>query len=227
MFDSLLMDILIKYGLTAYLLYCLLNKFKSVVRYPQDQLGSLNIFGSLFGGGEKRKSRKSQERISREQLSQERDLFGRNLDFQREQAGEGRRRYDQEFGEGTRRYTQGLSREDAQREAGRGVSDATFSEYMDLYSRPSESITQMQDLVNRQGTQAQQLADQATSTALAQGGVRGPQAALERSRQSGMNTQGMLDQLIQLQASDEERRRDAQGRLLGQRSLAGLGRSLA
>ena len=151
------------------------------------------MFG-MFGGGERRKSRRAQTRLGEERIGLDREMF----DFQRQQAQRGQEQGQQ-----------------------------SLREYMSLFEQPSQSLSGMQDLIQRQGTQAQGLADRQAQTRLAQGGVRGPAAALERQRQSGMLTQNLLDNLLGVQMQDENQRRAAQAKLLGERALAGQGRALS
>ena len=155
------------------------------------------MFG-MFGGGERRKSRRAQTRLGEERIGLDREMF----DFQRQQAQRGQ-------------------------EQGQRLGDESFREYMSLFEQPSQSLSGMQDLIQRQGTQAQGLADRQAQTRLAQGGVRGPAAALERQRQSGMLTQNLLDNLLGVQMQDENQRRAAQAKLVGERALLGQGRALS
>tara|TARA_R110002012_G_scaffold197079_1_gene365615 strand:- start:11487 stop:12050 length:564 start_codon:yes stop_codon:yes gene_type:complete len=174
------------------------------------------------------------DRQLRMQLEQQRDLFtqGQEEGARRydQDFGEGLRRYDQGFGEDTRRYDQGFG-EDVRRfglEQGRrqeslqrGLEQGQGLE--NLYSGALPELQGMEESIISQSTPGQEQARQATIAALARSGVRGPQAALEVSRQSGMMSNQMQDQLNAMKFQEAMDRRGNLGRFRSQRSLQGLG----
>lgn len=116
-----------------------------------------------------------------------------------------------------KQYADAQANRQRQRETGQQASQ----DYMQLFSQPSQYLTQMQNKIERGATKAQSLADAQAQTALAQSNVSGPQAALERSRQAGMMQQNSLDAMIQLFLENEMANKGAQGKLLGETAYIG------
>ena len=133
--------------------------------------------------------------------------------------GEDTRRYDQGFGEDVRRYDAGQTRLDDS--IGRGIEAG--NQMSSLLSSPAESLGAYEQAIIDQATPGQERAANATRSALARQGVRGPQAALEEARQSGMMQQGLQNRLAGTRFEEEMNRRSQLGQYLGNRSLQGLG----
>ena len=155
----------------------------------------------------------------------------------REALGEGARRYDQDFaestrrfGEDTRRYDQGFGEDVRRYDAGQTRLDESIgrgveagNQMSSLLSSPAESLGAYEQAIIDQATPGQERAANATRSALARQGVRGPQAALEEARQSGMMQQGLQNRLAGTRFEEEMNRRSQLGQYLGNKSLQGLG----
>ena len=164
-----------------------------------------------MGGGKGGGGGVSDKQIER-QLTSTEGLAARAL-------AEGARRYDQDFGESTRRFNISEGRLDES--IGRGVEAG--NQLSSLLSSPAESLGAYEQAIIDQATPGQQRAANATRSALARQGVRGPQAALEEARQSGMMQQGLQNRLAGTSFEEEMNRRNQLGQYLGNRSLQGLG----
>ena len=135
------------------------------------------------------------------------------------QMGEDTRRYDQNFGEGASRF--GLGQQRQEESIARGLDAGNQME--SLYGGALPELQGMEEAIIAQSTPGQEQARQATIASLAKQGVRGPQAALETSRQAGMMGQQMQNQLAQLRFQEGMDRRGRLGSFRGARSLQGLG----
>ena len=193
MLNELFYECLVRFGISALLLYMLFNSLLSVLLHGYEN--KVCFLAGILGSGERRKSRKAQTDISQRGL----DLQERGLDEQIKQ------------------YADAQANRQRQRETGQQASQ----DYMQLFSQPSEYLTQMQDKIERGATKAQSLADAQAQTALAQANVPGPLAALERSRQAGMMQQNSLDAMIKLFLENEMANKAAQGKLLGETAYIG------
>ena len=156
-------------------------------------------------------------------IDHERGLF-------REGQAEGSRRYDQDFAEGERRFGLqmgedtrrfGLGQQRQEESIARGLDAGNQME--SLYGGALPELQGMEEAIIAQSTPGQEQARQATIASLAKQGVRGPQAALETSRQAGMMGQQMQNQLAQLRFQEGMDRRGRLGSFRGARSLQGLG----
>ncbi len=145
------------------------------------------------------------DRQLRANLEQQKELFDLSQ-------AESARRFDQDFAEGRRRFDNSI-----QRGLEQGIN------FENLYSKPIPELAQLRESIVRGSTPGQERAEQATRTALAQAGVRGPVAALEQSRQSGLLTQEMQRQLDNLAFQEAMDRRTNLGQIRGRRTLQGLG----
>tara|TARA_R110002012_G_scaffold309907_1_gene517269 strand:- start:11119 stop:11652 length:534 start_codon:yes stop_codon:yes gene_type:complete len=156
-------------------------------------------------------------------IDHERDMFDRGQ-------AEGSRRYDQDFAEGARRFGLqmgedtrrfGLGQQRQEESIARGLESGNQME--SLYGGSLPELQGMEEAIIAQSTPGQEQARQATIASLAKQGVRGPQAALETSRQAGMMGQQMQNQLAQLRFQEAMDRRGRLGSFRGARSLQGLG----
>jgi len=163
-----------------------------------------------------RSDRELKQRMEERRMDLEKDLYDK-------QFGENVRRYDLEYGLGE----QERDRLRGVRGSGQELFDTSSSQYLQAYGAPLEELTELQEAIVRQATPGQERAMQATKTALAQQGVRGPQAALEQSRQAGRLSQNLQDALAQYALQDAQARRKERGRFLGEQALTGLERYLS
>ena len=167
----------------------------------------------------------------------ERSLFDDKMDEEKRRSdrdfGESARQFDKIFGEGVRREDRGFEEQQRQSKLGEeifGASQARGEEasgqYDQLFNTPLAELGQYEQAIIDQSTPGQEQARQATIAALARQGVRGPQAALETSRQAGMMGQGMQNQLAGIKFKEAMDRRASKGKLKGEMSLQGLGGGL-
>ena len=159
-------------------------------------------------------------------FAQDRERFERTF-------GEDTRRYDEGVGEDTRRYDEGVG-EDLRRfelsqdafDTSQARGEEALGQYDQLFNTPLAELGQYEQAIIDQSTPGQEQARQATISALARQGVRGPQAALETSRQAGMMSQGMQNQLAGRRFQEALDRRGSRGKMRGEMALQGLGGGL-
>ena len=113
------------------------------------------------------------------------------------------------------------------RQRGMELSDEAYGQFQDIYSQPSQALAGMERAITEGSLPGQQRAQQFAKTALEQQNVRGPQAALELSRQAGMQGQNLDKVLADLRLTDEKERRSQKGKLAGERALMGATRYLS
>jgi hypothetical protein len=166
-----------------------------------------------FGGYDHKRLRQNIPDFLKADL--EREFFDKKM-------GEETRRYDQGFGEDKRRYE---NTQDAF-SASQARGDEAMGQYDQLFNTPLAELGQYEQSIIDQSTPGQENARQATIAALAKQGIRGPQAALETSRQAGMMGQDMQNQLAGTKFKEAMDRRAAKGKMKGEVSLQGLGGGL-
>ena len=152
----------------------------------------------MGGGGDKKAQFAHEKEMQERALGQEKEFFERQL-------AEG----------------------EAARDRGMELSDQAYSQFEEIYGEPSKALDNMERSIREGSLAGQQRAQQMAKTALEQQNVRGPQAALELSRQAGMQGQNLDRILSELRLTDEKERRSQRGKLAGERALMGATRYLS
>jgi len=150
-----------------------------------------------------------EEKKKRKELMKEQEKYQFSYKFE-----EDKRRFGLSREEDIRRYGLG-------RQAGIEASQEGEQQFLGGSGTPLPELAQLQSQILQGATPAQGMADRRTALALRESGVRGPEAGLERSRQSGMMNQELQEMLARYSLGEAGQRRDKRLDYFGQKALRG------
>jgi len=116
---------------------------------------------------------------------------------------------------------QDISRYQKRLSTGQATGEAGERQLLSATGQAPPELAALQSQILAGATPAQGMQDRRTSLALRESGVRGPEAGLERSRQSGINTREMQRMFSQYALQDAQRRQGQRSGYFGQKALAG------
>ena len=128
-------------------------------------------------------------------------------DVERSKLAEEKRQYEKSFGEDFRRFELGETSRKKRLGRAQEAMAAGEKEFLSATEGPLPELEKYKQAIFGGATEAQGLADKRVQLALKESGVRGPEAALERSRQSGRMNVNLQRQLSELSYQEAQGRR--------------------
>ncbi len=125
----------------------------------------------------------------------------------RGQLEEEKRQYEKSFEEDFRRFGIGESTRKQRLSRSQEALRSGEREFLSATEGPLPELEQYRQSILEGGTEAQQRGNLQTQLALKQSGVRGPEAALERARQSNLRGTALQRQLSELAYNEAQGRR--------------------